>query len=111
VPVYAGCDRPLEKQAVAKADDVHGVDGVGGLILPFERAASARMDMDAADFIIKSILDNKHDPITLVVIGPMTNVALAYQRDPSITQHVKRIVTMGGGIWQSRWKYYTIIRI
>jgi purine nucleosidase len=96
VPVYAGCDRPLEKKIVAKADDVHGEDGVHGLVLPFDKAAEAKTDLDAADFIIKTILANKHDPITLVVIGPMTNIAIAYQRNPLIAEHVKRIVTMGG---------------
>ncbi len=100
IPTYAGCDKPLVKQILAKADDVHGKTGVKGLKLPFERAGKARTDMDAADFILKTALENKADPVTLVVIGPMTNIALAYQRNPEITKHVKEIVTMGGAFGQ-----------
>ena len=92
VPVYSGADKPLKKKAVL-ADNVHGESGVDGLTLPSDRAA-AKTDMDAADFIIKAT--RQHKDITLVVIGPMTNIAIALQRDADLPNHVKEIVTMGG---------------
>lgn len=92
VPVYAGCDRPLVKRAVL-ADDVHGETGVQGLVLPFDRASSAHTDMDAADFILATTASNKD--VTLIVIGPMTNIATAFLRDNSLPARVKQIVTMG----------------
>lgn len=92
VPVYAGCDKPLVKRAVL-ADDVHGETGVQGLLLPFDRAAAARTYMDAADFILSATKD--HDDVTLIVIGPMTNIATAFLRDNTLPSRVKQIVTMG----------------
>lgn len=92
VTVYSGADKPLSKKAVL-ADNVHGESGVDGLTLPTERAA-AQTDMDAADFIIKATKDD--NDITLVVIGPMTNIAIALQRDADLPNRVKEIVTMGG---------------
>lgn len=93
VPVFAGCDKPLIKSPAAAAD-VHGVTGVQGLVLPFDRAAAPRNDMDAADFILSATRD--HEDVTLIVIGPMTNIATAYLRDKSLPSRVKQIVTMGG---------------
>lgn len=91
VPVVAGCDRPLVKRAVL-ADDVHGETGVQGLVLPDVTIPPATQD--AADFILEQA--RLHDDVTLVVIGPMTNIATAYMRDNTLPQRVKEIVTMGG---------------
>lgn len=91
VPVYAGCDKPLVKRAVL-ADHVHGETGVQGLVLPDVEIRP--QDMDASDFILSQT--EKHSDVTLVVIGPMTNIALAYLRDNSLPARVKEIVTMGG---------------
>lgn len=92
VPVVAGCDRPLVKRAVL-ADAVHGQTGVQGLVLP--DVAIPPATQDAADFILEQT--RKHTDITLVVIGPMTNIATAYLRDSTLPDRVKEIVTMGGG--------------
>lgn len=92
VPVYSGADKPLQKKAVL-ADNVHGESGVDGLTLP-ETRADASTDMDAADFIINAT--RGASDITLVVIGPMTNIAIALQRDPALPFRVKEIMTMGG---------------
>ncbi len=91
VPVIAGCDKPLVKRAVL-ADDVHGETGVQGLILPDVKISSATID--AADFILEQT--RQHPDITLVVIGPMTNIAMAYMRDNTLPKRVREIVTMGG---------------
>jgi purine nucleosidase len=94
VPVFSGEPKPLTKEAVL-ACNVHGESGVQGLVLPFERAADPRTDMSAVDFILKETKKFEHDPVTLIVIGPMTNIATAYLRDQTLPSRVK-IVTMGG---------------
>ena len=91
VPVIAGCDKPLVKRAVL-ADHVHGETGVQGLVLPEIQIPPETVD--AADFILEQT--QKHNDITLVVIGPMTNIAMAYRRDKKLPGRVKEIVTMGG---------------
>lgn len=93
VPVYKGCDRPLVKPGVVQAEHVHGATGIMGLTLP--SVAPTATDMDAADFILAATAAHP-GAVTLVVIGPMTNVALAVQRDPSLPGRVREIVTMGG---------------
>lgn len=95
VPVFSGADRPLAKAAVL-ADDIHGESGVDGLVLPFDQMAKARNDMDAADFILTETRKHPGDPITLIVIGPMTNLAIAYQRDNTLPTRVREVITMGG---------------
>jgi purine nucleosidase len=94
VPVFSGAHKPLQKKAVL-ADDIHGESGVAGLVLPMDVAAPPRKDMDAADFIISETKKQPGD-ITLVVIGPMTNIAIALQRDATLPSRVKEIITMGG---------------
>ena len=91
VPVIAGCDKPLVKRAVL-ADHVHGETGVQGLVLPGISMPPATGD--AADFILEHT--HRHADITLVVIGPMTNIAMAYKRDNALPARIKEIVTMGG---------------
>lgn len=96
IPVYAGCDRPLIKKAVIQAEDVHGEGGIQGLTLPFNENSNAFKDMDAADFILKKTKEFEQTPISLIVIGPMTNIAIAFQRDPSLVNRVKDVTVMGG---------------
>ena len=95
VPVFAGCDRPLAKNAVAPVKHIHGETGIKGLHLPFGRTAPPRPDMDAADFMLQATRAHAGQ-VTLVVIGPMTNIARAVNLDPGLPLRVKEIVTMGG---------------
>lgn len=92
VPVYAGLDRALVKQKMDTAEEVHGADGVHGLVLPDIVVKPA--SVDAVDFLLSET--RKTPDITLVVIGPMTNVATAYLRDNTLPTRVKEIVAMSG---------------
>lgn len=79
------------------AENVHGVTGVQGLVLNEEgiqHLAAQQRAITAAAFMVEQINKNPND-LTLVVTGPMTNVALAFQLDPSIAHKVK-LVVMGG---------------
>jgi len=94
IPVARGCAYPLLNQSVHAAD-VHGDNGVGGVSLP--TPALEPVAQHAVDLLIERILDAP-DVITLVAIGPLTNIALALRREPSIAQKVREVVIMGGAL-------------
>jgi len=91
VPVYAGCDRPLSRPA-EDATWFHGRDGLGDKNYPPPLRSAA--PGHAVDAIIRTIHD--HPGLTLVTLGPLTNIATALMRDPSIVSKVDRCVIMGG---------------
>jgi inosine-uridine nucleoside N-ribohydrolase len=94
IPVARGCAYPLVTQPVFAAH-VHGDNGVGGVTLP--APAIQPVAQHAVDLIIERVLDAP-DVITLVAIGPLTNIALALRREPAIAQKVREIVIMGGAL-------------
>jgi len=91
VPVYAGAAAPLCRQAV-KADWFHGSDGLGdrGYAPPHRGVEQAH----AVEAILCTIEANSG--VTLVTLGPLTNVALALVQRPEIAAGVARCVVMGG---------------
>lgn len=92
VPVVAGADRPLVRDAVL-ARSVHGSDGLGGAPLP---AAKRSADPGfGPDRIVEEIMRAPGE-ITLVAVGPLTNIALALRREPRIASAARRLVVMGG---------------
>ena len=91
VPVFAGADRPLVR-AAAHAEWFHGADGFGNQNYP--PAKLRPRPGHAADAIVEVVRANPG--IALVTLGPLTNVALALARDPSVARGVKRCVVMGG---------------
>jgi len=94
IPVARGSDRPLIRQPF-NAAFVHGDNGLGGLQLPEPRIQPVAEH--AVDVIIEKILAAPGE-ITLVTIGPLTNIALALRRDPRIAQQVREVVIMGGAL-------------
>jgi inosine-uridine nucleoside N-ribohydrolase len=93
IPVAAGAVKPLAMDYRGPAAFVHGLDGQGGVELP--APATAALATDAAHFIIDTVMSSPGQ-ITLVPLGPLTNVALAMLVEPRLTQHVAEIVLMGG---------------
>ena len=91
-PVYIGCDKPLKKKR-EHADWYHGPDGMGGMNYPSPKNSS--LEESAIDFLINSFR-NAPGEITLVTLGPLTNIAVAIEKDPSIVSCIKNIVVMGG---------------
>lgn len=91
-PVYAGHERPMVRD-LGTAQDVHGEDGMGDIGLPL----SGRMPAPgwAPEVIVDTIRNNPGE-ITLVAIGPLTNVAAAILWAPDIAEKVERVVIMGG---------------
>lgn len=91
-PVYVGCARPLHRKPVF-AHWYHGPDGMGGMNYPAPRTPVA--DGHAVDVIIDLV--KKHPgEITLVTLGPLTNIAVALARAPEIAALIPRCVIMGG---------------
>jgi len=89
-PVYRGAEAPLVVTP-AFADHVHGESGLEGPVLPEVTRTIAGTDAAQA------ILDHTgNGDVTLVPIGPLTNVAVAIQRDPTWATRVREIVLMGG---------------
>ena len=92
VPVYAGCAKPMIR-SLRTAQEVHGVDGMGDIGLPlYGREAAAG---HAVDVLRREIRENAGE-ITLVTLGPLTNVALALLREPDLAAQVERCYIMGG---------------
>ena len=94
VPVAAGADRPLARELVVGAY-VHGESGLEGPALP--APASRPVAQHAVDFLAERILTSAR-PVTLVPVGPLTNVALLLARHREAAANVERIVIMGGAI-------------
>lgn len=95
VPVYAGCSKPMQRELIT-AEKVHGKTGIDGIEivepeLPLE-------DQHAVNFIVEILKSARKESITLVPTGPLTNVATALQKDPSIVQNIEQIVMMGGAM-------------
>ena len=94
VPVAAGADRPLARELVTAAD-AHGETGLDGPALPPARGRP--VDEHAVDYLAERILA-ADGPLTLVALGPLTNVALMLAERPKAARRLGRIVLMGGAI-------------
>jgi inosine-uridine nucleoside N-ribohydrolase len=94
IPVAAGAQHPLF-QKLTTAEFWHGKNGLANIELP---ASKCKVDARfGPDLIIEMVHASPHE-ITLVPIGPLTNIALAVEKDPSIVPLVKEVVLMGGSI-------------
>lgn len=93
VPIVKGATKPLEKE-VEVCEAIHGESGLDGFTFPdykFEFYPGT-----AANFIINTC--KKYQKVTIVTTGPMTNLALALNEDPSIKEFIEEVVVMGGSI-------------
>ncbi len=95
VPVHGGADRPLLGE-FTPAYHVHHDNGLGGIVLPPGGLPKPGI---AAD-VIRDILRTAPEPVTLVGIGPATNLALALVTEPALNIHVRQIVLMSGA-WKA----------
>jgi len=95
IPVFAGCSRAIFP-GPARLSSVHGADGLGNSGLPESELRPAQQH--AVDFIIDTVLAAAGE-ITLCVLGPMTNIALALIKAPEIAPQIKQIVVMGGAVF------------
>ncbi len=96
VPVYAGCNKPMMQELFRLTGVIiHGENGLGGPNIP---SATRSLETEhAVPYLIRT-LRNADEKITLIVTGPMTNIATAFVTAPEIKEHVEEIIIMGGAI-------------
>lgn len=94
VPVYAGCPRPILRPLIT-AEAVHGSTGLDGAALPMPTLPL--QPQHAVTFLIAH-LSRAAAPLTLITLGPLTNIAIALIQQPQIRAQIAEIVMMGGGI-------------
>ena len=94
VPVAAGADQPLVGELVVAAD-AHGETGLDGPDLP--EPTVGPVEQHAVELLAECLLASE-SPVTLVPLGPLTNVALLLAERPEAAERIERIVLMGGAI-------------
>ncbi|TNF18811.1 MAG: nucleoside hydrolase [Rhodobacteraceae bacterium] len=95
--VFAGCDRPLKRPLVT-AEHVHGKTGLDGPVLPDPQMPL--QEGHAVDFLIDTLRAEPAGTVTLCPLGPLTNIATAFERAPDIKERVQQIVLMGGAYFE-----------
>ena len=93
IPVAPGAVKPLYAKRLPTPDFVHGEDGLGEIWLP--KSTRRPLNQSAAQFIVETVMQNPGE-VSLVALGPMTNIALALALEPRLAANVKRVVAMGG---------------
>ncbi|MGF6770050.1 purine nucleosidase [Paraburkholderia sp. GAS199] len=98
VPVAQGAAAPLERAAPQPLAWIHGDNGLGNVDLGSagEPIASATLDARPAHRFIVDTVRAHPGEVTLIAVGPLTNLALALADDPQIATLVKQVVIMGG---------------
>lgn len=94
LPVAAGAEKPLYRELVT-AEHVHGESGLDGPELP--EPGSGPDPRDAIS-LMAGVLEASPAPVTLVPIGPLTNVAILLDRRPDLKEKIERVIMMGGSI-------------
>lgn len=97
VPVFAGRAAPLSRPLVT-AEEVHGKTGLDGPEL-FEPTLPLQ-DQDGVAFIIDTLRREPAGSVTLCPLGPLSNIAAAFQAAPDIMERVQEIVLMGGAYFE-----------
>lgn len=95
-PVLAkGANRPLVREPFF-ANHVHGTNGLGGTTTAQGTAATASLSEREAYAEIGHQINISVEPLTLITLGPLTNIALALERDPKLADNVAEMIMMGG---------------
>lgn len=91
VPVYLGESTPIKRELVT-AQDTHGEDGLGETFIP--EVSEKYIREGAVDFILNTL--KNEDGISIIALGPLTNMCRAINKDSETFHKVKEIVSMGG---------------
>ncbi|GIL37828.1 ribosylpyrimidine nucleosidase [Rhodospirillales bacterium TMPK1] len=94
IPVYAGCPRPLLRH-LETAESVHGDNGLADVPLPAPTIQAQKQH--AVDFLIDTVMATPG--ITLCLLGPMTNLAVALIKEPRIAANIGSVVAMAGSFF------------
>ena len=99
VPVAQGAKRPLLRE-LEVAPEVHGESGLEGPEIP--DAVSKPVDMTAIDLMRKVIMESD-EKITLIPTGPLTNIAMLFLAYPEVKEKIEQISLMGGAAYGGNW--------
>ena len=94
IPIACGRETPLAGDHVFPAEWRQGADNAYGGTIP---ATAMAFDLSAPDLII-DILRSSDEPVTIVAVGPLTNIAEVIQKEPGIIADIKEIYIMGGAV-------------
>lgn len=94
IPVAAGARQPLKRQLVT-ASYAHGENGLGGVQFPEPKTKPVS---ESAPELIRRIVRRSPGEIHLIAIGPLTNLALAFQNDPQLPRMIPSLTLMGGSL-------------
>lgn len=97
IPVFSGCDRPMRRKLVT-AEHVHGKTGLDGPQM--QDPVMPLQDKHAVDFLVETLRREPANSVTLCPLGPLTNIATAFERAPDIVDRVQQIVLMGGAYFE-----------
>ncbi|MCZ4280198.1 nucleoside hydrolase [Kiloniella laminariae] len=93
IPVFKGAAGPLVAKHKGFPDFIHGADGFGDINLPDPKGSIEKTF--APQFIIDSVRKQPGE-VTIIAVGPLTNLAMALRMDPGIAPLVKEVIIMGG---------------
>ncbi len=94
IPVAVGAKVPLQRRLVT-ATYAHGENGLGGAVFP---APKTKPIAEPAPSFIRQIVRKYPGQVTLVTLGPQTNLAIALASDPDLARMIKGVVMMGGSL-------------
>ncbi len=94
VPVFQGADRPLVQEWHWETEEFHGKDGLGD----WKQRPPSQRQLEAEHGVLALIrlVNEAPGELTLIALGPMTNLALAARLDPTLPANVKQLIFMGG---------------
>ncbi|KAK6147170.1 hypothetical protein DH2020_018082 [Rehmannia glutinosa] len=96
IPVAEGSTEPLKRGTPRIADFVHGSNGLGNIVIPPPK--SRKSEKSASEFLVEKVSEYPGE-VSILALGPLTNLALAIKRDSSFASKVKRVVVLGGAFF------------
>ncbi|KAK9291092.1 hypothetical protein L1049_009279 [Liquidambar formosana] len=96
VPVAEGSPEPLKGGKPRTCDFIHGSDGLGNVFLPPPKAK--KIEKSASEFLVDKVSEYPGE-VSILALGPLTNLALAIKRDSSFASKLKRVVILGGAFF------------
>ncbi|KAI5319108.1 PREDICTED: uridine nucleosidase [Prunus dulcis] len=96
LPVAEGSPEPLKGGRPRVADFIHGSDGLGNIFLP--PPERKQIEKSASEFLV-DMVSKYPGEVSILALGPLTNLALAIKRDSSFAKKVKRVVVLGGAFF------------
>ncbi len=94
IPVAAGAKTPLQRRLIT-ATYAHGENGLGGAVFP---APKIKPIADPASVFIRQVVRKYPGQVSLIMLGPQTNLATALASDPDLARMIKSVVMMGGSL-------------